>query len=73
MLEGIPSRDIIDKESASCPAIVGSSDGAEGFLAGRIPDLQFDLFAVDIYHSGPKFYSDCEVVDGLESFVGELQ
>lgn len=42
-------------------------------MAGRVPDLEFDLFVGDGDHAGAEFDADGEVVDGLESFVGELE
>lgn len=37
------------------------------------PNLQLDLFAIDRNHSSSKFNANCEIVDRLEAFVGELQ
>lgn len=37
------------------------------------PNLQFDLFAVDSYHPSAELNTNCEIMDRLEAFVGELQ
>lgn len=42
-------------------------------MTGSVPDLKFDGFVGNVDHAGAKFYADCEVVDGLEAFVGELE
>lgn len=39
----------------------------------RIPDLQFDLFSIDVDHTCSKLHTYCEVVHGLEPLVGKLK
>jgi len=73
MLKGVSTCNVIDEESASRAAVVRSCDGAEGFLARRVPDLEFDLFVVDGDHAGAELDADGEVVYRLESFVCELE
>jgi len=73
VLEGVSTRDVVDEERASRATVVGAGDGAEGLLSGRVPDLEFDLFVGDGDHAGTKLDADCEIVDGLEAFVGELE
>ncbi len=73
MLEGVSTRDVVDEERAGRATVVGAGDGAEGLLAGRVPDLEFDLFVGDGDHACAEFDADGEVVDGLEAFVGELE
>ena len=41
-------------------------------LAYRVPDLQLDLFALNVDHTRPKFHTNGEVMHRLESLVGEL-
>lgn len=73
MVECLATRNIVDEQSTGRTTIVRSSYGAERLLAGRIPDLQLNLFAVDCDHSGTEFDTDGQIVHGLEAFVGELQ
>jgi hypothetical protein len=47
VLEAFLFGDIVDDEYGMCPLIVGACDGPEAFLAGGVPDLQFDYFSLD--------------------------
>jgi hypothetical protein len=38
-----------------------------------IPNLQLDLFSFDGYHASTEFHTNCQVVNGLEPLVCELQ
>lgn len=73
MFEGIPTRNVVYEQGASSTTVIGSCDGAEGFLAGGVPDLEFDLFVVDCDHARTEFDTDGEVMYGLESLVCELE
>ena len=42
-------------------------------LSYRVPDLKFDLFPFDVDHPCPELYSDGQVMDRLETFVGKLE
>lgn len=42
-------------------------------VSRRIPDLQFDLFSIDVDHTCSKLHTYCEVVHGLEPLVGKLK
>lgn len=48
--------DVIYEHDAHGPAVVGGSDGAEALLAGGVPDLKLDLFAV--HFNGPDLEVD---------------
>ena len=39
----------------------------------RVPDLQLDLFPLDVDHPGSELHSDCEIVDWLEPLVCKLE
>jgi hypothetical protein len=45
----------------------------EGFLASRVPNLELDGLVVNCNAPRPKLHPYCEVVDGLETLVCELQ
>ncbi len=45
----------------------------EGLLAGRVPDLELDLFALDVDHPSAKLDADRQIVNGLESLVSKLK
>jgi len=38
-----------------------------------IPDLQFDLFGIDRDHSSTELNANCQIMNWLKAFVGELQ
>lgn len=44
-----------------------------GYRAHRVPDLQLDLFAIDVYHTSPKLHTNGQVMDRLKPLVRELQ
>jgi 8-oxo-dGTP pyrophosphatase MutT (NUDIX family) len=74
VLEGISPGYIIDQESSRCTSIIRSSDASEGFLSGRVPDLQlYEFVALQIDHPGTKFNPNGQIVNRLETFVRELQ
>jgi len=45
----------------------------EGFLASCIPDLQFDLFAINGNHACTKLHANGQIMHRLEALVRELQ
>lgn len=57
---------IVDKQHAYRIAIVRFGDGAKAFLAGSVPELQFDACAVG------HFDDACKEVD-TDGWIGELQ
>lgn len=71
MIECLSTGDIVDKESASSASVVGTGNRAEGFLACGVPNLKFNLFAVDVDHASTEFYSNGQVMDGLEGKIGD--
>jgi len=73
VLEGVPPCYVVDEEGTGGPSVVRSSDGAERLLPRGIPNLQLHLLVVDGYHPSSELNADGQVVDRLESLVGELQ
>lgn len=73
MLKGVSPSNVVDQEGSRRAAVVTTGDTSEGFLSRGIPDLQLDELVVQVDHAGTKFDPDCQVMDGLESLVGELQ
>lgn len=45
--KGVGVGDVVDDDDAVCAAVVRAGDGAEPLLAGRVPNLQLDCFALD--------------------------
>lgn len=43
VFEGVTAGNVVDEQCAGRAAVVGAGDGPEGFLAGRVPDLEFYL------------------------------
>ena len=41
-------RDVVHEHDAHGAAVIGSSDGVEAFLSGRIPNLQLDFLAIQL-------------------------
>ena len=50
--------DIIDEEGPDCSPVVGGGDGSVSLLAGRVPDLSFDGFPVNLNRPGGKLHPD---------------
>lgn len=72
MLKCLATGDVVDQQGAGCAAEVRLCDGAEGLLAGRVPDLELDLLAVrDGNDAGAEFDADCNVVGGVEAAFAE--
>ena len=49
------------------------TSAAVKFRAHRVPNLQLDLFAVNVYHTSPKLHTNGQVMDRLKPLVRELQ
>ena len=60
------------EESPRSTAVVRSCDRSEGFLTGRVPDLELDVRVVEGDLAAAELYANGEIVHGLEAFVGEL-
>lgn len=73
MVEGFTPGNVIHQQGSGSSPVVGTGDRAEGFLASRIPDLQFDLLSINGDHAGPKLHTYCEVVNRLKPLVCKLQ
>ena len=41
--------DVVDEHDAHGPSVVGRRDRSEALLARRVPDLELDLFAIQLY------------------------
>ncbi len=63
--------DVVDEHDAHGASVVRRRDRVEALLAGRVPDLKFDLLAVQIY--GLHFEVDADGRDerGVERVVRE--
>jgi hypothetical protein len=48
-------------------------DGSLWDVAHRVPDLQLDLFAVNVDHACAKLDANGKIVDRLKPLVRELQ
>lgn len=73
--EGVASRDVVDEQRAGGAAKVRLGDGAERLLAGRVPDLELDLFVVVVWvardDARAEFDADGDVVGGVEAAFAE--
>ena len=41
--------------------------------AHRVPDLQLDLFSINVDHASSEFHTNSQVMDRLKPLVRELQ
>jgi len=73
VVEGVPPSDVVHEEGASRAPVVRPGDGPKRLLPSRVPDLELDLFPLDVDHSGAKLDSDGQVMNWLETFVGKLE
>lgn len=73
MLEGVPPCYVVHEEGAGGPSVIRPGDGAEGLLPSGVPDLQLHLLVVNGYHPSSELNANRQVVDRLESLIGELQ
>ena len=73
MREGVSSSDVIDQEGTSGSSVVRPGYRLERLLAGRVPNLQLDVFLLDLDCASAKLNTDCQVVLLAESFVRELK
>ena len=73
VVERVPPRDVVDEEGARRAPVVRPRDGPKGLLAGRVPYLKLDLFAVNVDHARAKLHPDGQVVHRLEPLVRKLK
>ena len=69
-LEGPPIGDVVNQQDALGAAEVGRGDGAEAFLAGRVPDLELDTLAVHLDVFDFEVDADGSDEGGGEAVVG---
>ena len=62
IFEGLFVGEVEHNQEGMCPAVVGTGDGAETFVAGSVPDLQFYLVAAQ----GERFESEVDPDRGQE-------
>lgn len=62
--------DVVDQEDALGTAEVRRGNGAETFLARRVPNLKFDPFSVHLDVLNLKVYPDGRDEGGREGVVG---
>ena len=48
VVEALLVGDVVDQHDPHGPAIVGRGDRPEPLLSRRVPDLEFDLFAIEL-------------------------
>ena len=73
MSEGVSPCDIVYEQGTGCSSIIGPCDGFERFLAGSVPNLQLDVFLVELDSASPKLDADGQVVLLTESLVCKLE
>lgn len=73
VVERLAARNVVHEQGAGRPAVVRARDRPERLLAGRVPNLQLDLLAVDGDHPRAELDPDRQVMDRLEALVGKLE
>lgn len=71
--ECVPSRDVVDEECAGRTSVIRSRDRLKGFLASGVPDLQLNVFLLDLNGTSTKLNSDGQIVLLTESLIRELE
>ena len=57
-IESGTAANIVNDESTDGAAVIGRGDGAKPFLAGSIPNLSLNLFAINIHNLSLEFNAD---------------
>ena len=65
--------DIVDKQDAHGATVVGCRDGAEPFLAGRVPNLQLDSLSVQLDRPDLEVDANRGNKGGCEGVFAEAQ
>jgi hypothetical protein len=73
VVERLLVRDVVDDDDAVRAAVVGGGDGAEALLAGRVPDLELDLLAVELEVADLEVDADGGDVRVSVRVVGEAE
>lgn len=73
MCERVASRYVINEEGARRTAIIRPCDALERLLAGRVPNLQFDVLLLDLDRAGSKLDANGQVVLLTEPLICELE
>jgi hypothetical protein len=70
VFESGATSDIVDDEGSNGATVISRCNGAEAFLTGGIPNLSFDLFAVDEHALSLKLDADSGFGIGIELVTG---
>lgn len=73
VVERLAARNVVHQQGTGRTPVVRSGNRTERLLAGRVPNLQLDLLAVDGDHPGAELDADRQVMNRLEALVGELE
>ena len=73
MCKSISPSDVIDQKSTCSTSIISSSYRLKGFLTSGVPNLQFDIFLIDLDGTCSELNSDSQIVLLAESLVRELE
>jgi len=73
VVESVTSGDVVDKKRTTSTSIVGPRDRSERLLPCCVPDLELNLFVLNIDETCAEFHSNGQVMVSSEAFVRELQ
>lgn len=59
MVIGFSAGDVVDEQRACRSSVVASRHTSESFLAGRVPNLQFNELVAEVQDLGAKFNAYC--------------
>ena len=69
--ERLSVRHVVHDDDSVSASVISGSDGAESLLSGRVPDLQFNPFAVNGHRADFKVHSDGGDVVAAKRVIGE--
>ena len=73
MSEGVTTCDVIDEEGTSSTAVVRACDALERLLTSGVPNLQLDIFLLDLDGTSAELDTNCQIVLLTEPLVCELK
>lgn len=71
LLEGFLRGDVVDDDGDGGVADIGGDEGAEAFLARRVPELEADGAVFEVHGFGEEVDADGGLVGGVEGVVHE--
>jgi len=71
--ESVSSRDVVDEKSTGRASVIRSRDRLKRFLASGVPDLQLNVFLLDLNGASTELNSNGQIVLLTEPLIRELE